>query len=42
LWPRVAVPPCPEPCPRPILFVFFLEPFAYRKLLKIAAMGIFL
>src|SRR5690606_35052814 len=34
LWPRVDVPPRPEPWPRPIRFPFFVDPAAGFRLLK--------
>src|ERR1700712_3863493 len=41
LWPRVDVPPRPEPVPRPILFLFLVEPSAGFKLLKFMILNIF-
>jgi len=36
LCPRVDVPPCPDPCPRPILFLFFREPAGGFRLLSMS------
>src|ERR1700761_7947091 len=41
LWPRVDVPPRPEPVPRPILFLFLVEPSAGFRLLKFMILNIF-
>src|SRR3569833_3127442 len=41
LWPRVDVPPRPEPVPRPILFLFLVEPSAGFKLLRFMILDIF-
>src|SRR6195952_3743155 len=41
LWPRVDVPPRPEPVPRPILFLFLVEPSAGLRLLKFMILDIF-
>src|ERR1700709_2194750 len=41
LWPRVDVPPRPEPVPRPILFLFLVEPSAGLRLLKFMILNIF-